>query len=138
MSRRQGLNAELLVQDAFYLLHLTFFAQVHDGDRDTRLAGTSRTSASVGIAFHIIGQAIVDDVGQVVHVQSAGSHIRSNQQLQMTLAELLHHQVTLRLAQFTVQRVGVIAVLYQLVGNLLRFQPSTAEDNAVNHRIEVY
>ena len=55
----------------------------------------------------------------------------------MTLAELLHHQVTLRLTQFTVQRICIVSVLYQLVGNFLRFQTGAAEDNAVNHRVEV-
>ena len=52
-------------------------------------------------------------------------------------AELLHHVVALRLAQFAVQRVGVVAVLYQFVGDLLRLFAGTAEDDAVDVRVEV-
>jgi len=85
----------------------------------------------VGIAFGIIGQAVVDDVCQVVHVQSAGGHVGGHQQLQVAHAELLHHQVALRLRQFAVQGVSVIAFLYQLVGYLLRFLAGAAEDDAV-------
>ena len=77
-------------------------------------------------------------MGQVVYIQTTGSHIGSYQQLQVTLAEFLHHQVTLCLAQFAVQGVGIVAVLYQLVGYLLCFFTGTAEDDTVNLRIKVY
>ena len=106
-------------------------AQVDDGNGGTRLAGTAGTSAAVGIALGIVGQAIVDDVCQVVHVQSAGGHVGGHQQLQVAHAELLHHQVALCLRQFTVQSVGVVAFLYQLVGYLLCLLTGAAEDDAV-------
>ena len=35
------------------------------------------------------------------------------------------------------QRVGVVAVLYQFVGDLLRLFAGTAEDDAVDVRVEV-
>ena len=56
----------------------------------------------------------------------------------MTLAEFLHHKVTLSLAQFAVKRVGTVAVLYQLVCYLLSFDTCTAEYDTVNLRIVVY
>ena len=39
----------------------------------------------------------------------------------------MHHGVTLRLTQFAVQRVGIIAFLHQLVSYFLRFFAGTAE-----------
>ncbi len=101
-SRGERAQGKLLVDDAFYLAHLAFLAQVDDGDGDTRLAGASGTSASVRVALGVVGQTVVDDVRQVVHVQSACGHVGSHQQLEVTLTELLHHQVALRLAQFSV------------------------------------
>ena len=85
----------------------------------------------MSIVLNVIGQTKVYYVSQVVHIQSTGSHIGSNQQLQLTLAELVHGQVTLRLRKVSVQRIGVVAVLHQLVGNLLRLQAGTAENDCV-------
>ena len=76
------------------LLHLT---GVDDRDGGAFLAGTASTSAAVGVVFDILGQAIVDDMCEVVHIQSAGSHISGHEQLCEVLAEFLHRQVTLLL-----------------------------------------
>ena len=74
---------------------------------------------------------------QVVHIKAAGSHVGGHEQLGQVLAELLHGQVTLLLAQVTMQRLGIISVLDQFVGYLLRFQLGTAEDDGKNLRIVV-
>ena len=129
---------KLLADDALYLTHLDALAQVDDGDAGTRLAGSPRASTAMGIALDVVGQAVVDDVCQVVHVQSAGSDIRSHQQLQMAHAELLHHQVTLCLRKLAMQRVGIVALLHQLVGYLLRFFACTTEDDGVDIGIEIH
>ena len=92
----------------------------------------------MGVAFGVVGQAVVDDVGQVVHVQSAGGDIGCHQQLQVADAELLHHGVALRLAQFAVQGVGVVALLHQFVGYLLRLLAGAAEDDGVYLRVVVH
>ena len=76
-------------------------------------------------------------MSQVIHVQSAGSDIGSNQQLNVFNTELLHHIVALRLAQFAMQRIGVVTVLYQFVGNFLCFLTGTAKNDTVDVRIEV-
>ncbi|CCX77823.1 putative uncharacterized protein [Parabacteroides johnsonii CAG:246] len=74
---------------------------------------------------------------QVVHVQAAGSHVSGNQKLYVFDAKLLHYVVALCLAQFAVQRIGVVAILYQFVGDLLRLFAGTAEDDAVDVRVKV-
>ena len=71
-------------------------------------------------------------MGQVIDIQSAGCHIGSDQQLEVLDAELLHHIIPLRLAQLAMQRIGIVAVLDQLVGNLLCLFTGTAEDDAVD------
>ena len=91
------------------------------------------------VAFRIIGQAVVDDVGEVVDVQTACGNVGSHQQLQVAYAEFLHDGIALRrLAQFTVQRVGIVTFLHQFVGNFLSFLAGTAEDDAVYLRIVIY
>ena len=137
LTRRQWTDSEFLIDDTFYLAHSAFFAQIYDSDRNTSLSGTSCTSTTVSVTFSIIWQTVVDNVCQVVHVESARSHVGSNQQLQMTLTELLHHQVTLCLAQLAMQWISVISVLNQLIGYLLCLFTSTTENDTVNLRIEV-
>ena len=88
---------EFLGDDAFYFAHFALLAQVDDGDGGARLSGASGTSAAVSVAFGVVGQAVVDDVRQVVHVQSAGGHVGGHEQLQVADAKLLHHGVALRL-----------------------------------------
>ena len=129
---------EFLVDDTFYLTHLSLLAHIDYGDRDTCLSCTSCTSASVCIAFCIVRQGIVDNVSKIVHVKSACCHVSSYKKLQMTLAEFLHHEVTLGLTQFAVKRVGTVSVLYQLVGYLLSLYSCTAEDDTVYLRIVVH
>ena len=115
-----------------------FFADVDDAERRSLLAGTSRTTRAVSIVLDVVGQSVVDNVCQVIHIQATGSHIRSHQQLNGMLAELLHGQVALLLRQVAVQRLGIIAVLDELVGHLLRFNLRTAEDDGVDAWIIVH
>ena len=58
--------------------------------------------------------------------------------MQVAYAEFLHDGIALRLAQFTVQRVGIVTFLHQFVGNFLSFLAGTAEDDAVYLRIVIY
>ena len=104
----------------------------------TLLASTACTSASVGIVLGIVGQTVVDDMGQVIHVQTACRHVRGHKQLCAVLAELLHGQVALLLGEVAMQGIGIVAVLYQFVGNLLCLHTGTAEDYAVDSGIVVH
>ena len=57
--------------------------------------------------------------------------------MQVADTEFLHDGVALRLAQFAMQRVGIISFLHQLVGNFLCFLAGAAENDAVYLRIIV-
>ena len=123
-----------LFLDGAYLVLLT---SVHNRDAGAFLAGTASTARAVGVVLDIVGQSVVDDMRQVVDVQSAGSHVGSHQQLRQVTAELLHGQVALLLREVAVQGLGIIAVLDELVGYLLRLNLRAAEDNGKDTGIEV-
>ena len=74
---------------------------------------------------------------QIVDVESACRHVRSHEKLHRVLTELLHRQVALLLAQVAVQGLGVVAVLDEFIGNLLRFDLRAAEDDGEDVGIEV-
>ena len=138
LARRQGATLELLLYGLFYDTYLALFADVDYAYARTLLAGTACTSASVGIVLGIIGQTVVDDMRQVVHVQAACRHVRGHKQLCAVLAELLHGQVALLLGEVAMQGIGIVAVLYQFVGNLLCLHSGTTEYDAVDSGIVVH
>ena len=75
---------------------------------------------------------------QIIHIQATSSHIGSDEQLGEVLTEFLHGEVALCLTEVAMQTLGVIAVLDQFVGNLLRFNLRTTEDDGEDARIEIH
>ena len=74
---------------------------------------------------------------QVVHVQSACSHVGCHEQLYPVSAELLHCQVALLLREVAVECIGVVAVADEVVCHLLCLQPCAAEDDGIDAGIEI-
>ena len=90
---------DLLLDGTDFLL----LTGVYDRDGGAFLAGTSCTSTAVGVVFDVLGQSEVDDMGEVVDIQTPCSHIRRHEQLSEVLAEFLHGQVALLLRQVAMQ-----------------------------------
>ena len=129
---------ELLANLLLYLANLELLSGMDDGDGCSLLSGTTGTAASVGVACHIIRQTVVDNVSQIIYVQTTGSHISSHQELNGMVAELLHGEVTLLLTQVAVQCLCIITILNQLIRNILSLQLGAAEDNCKDAWIEIH
>ena len=129
---------ELLANLLLNLANLELLSGMDDRDGCSLLSGTTRTAASVGVASHIIRHTIVDNVSQIIYVQTTGSHIGSHQELNGMVAELLHGEVTLLLTQVAVQRLSIITILNQLICNILSLQLGAAEDNCKDAWIEIH
>ena len=104
---------------------------------DASLVGTSCTSRTVGVYSRVVGQAIVDHMGEVIDIEAACRDIRSHKQLGYMVAEFLHGQIPLGLREIAMQAIGVVAVIDQAVGHFLRLLARAAEDDAVNIRVIV-
>ena len=135
---RQNAVHELLANLLLYLANLELLSGMDDRDGCSLLSGTTGTTASVGVTCHIIRQTIVDNVSQIIYVQTTGSHIGSHQELNGMVAELLHGEVTLLLTQVAVQRLCIITILNQLICNILSLQLGAAEDNCKDAWIEIH
>ena len=129
---------EVLANLLLYLANLELLSGMDDRDRCSLLSGTTGTAASVCVACHIIRQTVVDNVSQIIYVQTTGSHIGSHEELNGMVAELLHGEVTLLLTQVAVQRLCIITILNQLICNILSLQLSAAEDNCKDAWIEIH
>ena len=129
---------ELLTNLLLDVANLELLTAVHDADARTLLAGSTGTARAVGVVLDIVWQSVVNDVRQVIDVQSAGSHVGSHQQLYGMLAELLHGQVALLLREVAMQRLGIVPILDELVGHLLRLYLRAAEDDGEDAGIVVH
>ena len=76
-------------------------------------------------------------MSEVVDVETAGCHVGSHEELRQMAAELLHREVALLLREVAVECLGIVAVVDELVGNLLGLPLCAAEDDAVDFRVEV-
>ena len=129
---------EVLANLLLNLANLELLSGMDDRDGCSLLSGTTGTTASVGVTCHIIRQTVVDNVSQIIYVQTTGSHIGSHQELNGMVAELLHGEVTLLLTQVAVQCLCIITILNQLICNILSLQLGAAEDNCKDAWIEIH
>ena len=67
------------VVDAFNLFELIHFFGMHDGYTNTLVACTTGSAGAMGINFYIIGQFVIDYVGNANYINSTRSYIGSNQ-----------------------------------------------------------
>ena len=134
---RQFSVDKVLANLLFYLSDFPLFLDMYDADRSSFLARTPCSAASVRITFDVIGQSVVDDMSQIVHVKPTGSDVSSYKQLHRMLAKLLHGEITLLLTQVAMQCFGVITVFNKLVGNLLSLYLCATEDNGKDTRMKV-
>ena len=130
-------DLKLLADHAFDDAHFALFAQVNDRNRGTALARTAGTTGTVSVVLHVVGESVVDHVGEFVHIEAARRHVGGHEELRAVVAELLHREVALCLRQIAVQSLGAVAVADEMVGHFLRFETRAAEDDAVDARIVV-
>ena len=83
------------VGDTLDITQTATLTAVTDSDGDTHLTCSCGAPTAVRIALDVIRQTIVDDVGEIVHIQTTSCHVRGDKKLEIADAELLHHVVTL-------------------------------------------
>ena len=128
---------EVCLQRALQLAHFADIALADDAERDPRTPSARRTAATVGVALGFARQIEVDHVRNVLHVDAARRHIGGDEQLQCAAAVARHHTVALLLAEVAVDRVGVVTVLHQVLGEFLRFVLGAAKNDGEEIRCGV-
>ena len=117
---------------------LELLTAVDDADARAFLAGTTCTTRAMGVILDIVRQPEVDDMRQVIHVETTCRHIRCHQQLRQVLTELLHRKVTLLLTQITMQRLSIITIPNQFIGYLLCLYLRPTEDDGKDLGIVIH
>ena len=108
-SGRQLTALDFSLDSALNQLQLTELTRSNEGHSYAGVACTAGTADAVNVAFRILRNIKVDNVGNIVNVDTAGSNVGGNQHINSALAEFLHNTVTLVLAQVTMQALSHVA-----------------------------
>ena len=92
---------------------------------------------AVHIGLMVLGNVVVDDMGDVVDIDAPGSHIRSHQGVDASVTELLHDPVTLYLGKVTVEAAGQIAAGFQRSRQVIHCPLGAAEDDELARLLNV-
>src|SRR6185437_992013 len=93
--------------------------RIAERDRDAACAGTRGAADAVNIAFGHVRQLEIDDMRHVVDVDTARGDIGGHQHARTTGAEVLQRPLAGALRFVAVDRIGSMAGLFDLIGNLV-------------------
>ena len=94
-------------------------------------------SDAVDVAVGVLRQRVVDDVGQVAHVDAPGGHVGSHQDIDRAVAEFAEYLLALRLRHVAVQHLGCVAARRQARGGFVGADLGAGEDDAVEFGFDV-
>ena len=116
LQARHHFGLDGLAGIGFDVKNLAAVAHFGKGNCQAIAPGAARAANAVGVILGLHRQAEVKHVGNGGHVNTARSHVGSDQNLHMALAQRHQAAVAQTLAQGAVQGHGVKAVLLQVVG----------------------
>src|SRR5690554_4367999 len=129
--------AHLLAGGLLDPARLAAFAEAHEGDRDTGTPGPAGTADAVGVGLGVLGQVVVEDVGDARHVEAAGGHVGGDQHVDLAALEALDGA----LAQALVQVAGEAGHVDAAGGELLHQGgaggPGAHEDDGGIYRLHL-
>jgi hypothetical protein len=133
---------KLLLPDiAFYdtleELELSIFSRGHKGDRYAHVPGPARTADPVDVGIGIVGKGVVDNMGQVVDIDTPGRHIRGNEDVDPALSETVQDELPLGLGDVSVKGFRIIAPFGKTARQLVDVHLGSAEDEAVEALLNI-
>ncbi len=113
--RQFHLGDDLLGQ-RFHLTQAALLTRRNQCDGDARLASASRAPNTMDVHFGVIGQVIIEDVRNIVDVQTTRGDIGCDQHLQLVATETFQHTFAGILIQVTVDGFGWDSAHDEFVG----------------------
>ena len=102
-------------------------ARLGQGNRRAAAARPSGAADAVQVDFRRRRHVVVDDVGEVLDVESAGGDIGRNQQVGLLRPEQAHDAIALTLNHSAVQRFGLVSVRMERLDERIDLEPGAAE-----------
>ena len=97
--------------DSLDLADLVDLPAIGKSEGSALSAGTTGSADTVHIVLDILRNIVIDDSFHIIHINTSGCHIRSDQNTGSTVTETLHDRITLRLGQVSMQSFRLEALL---------------------------
>ena len=123
------LGFEVLLQSARDHVPARNVVPVDECDRDAGAAGTTSAAHPVNVGAFVIRALVVDDVGDILNVEAAGSDIGGDQNVGFAGAEVLQSALSRLLVEISVQRTGVETAIRELFGQTVGGALGFGEDD---------
>ena len=104
---------------------------VDEGHGDAGLAGAAGTAGAVQVGVVVVGDGVVDHVGDVVDVDAACGDIRGDEDVLLAGLERGHGALALLLVEVAVHGGGVEAAVVELLDELGRRALGAREDDGL-------
>ena len=114
--RRHLVDGDRRAGDLLDRLQHPVLARLGQRDGDALPPGAADPADPVHVELRRRRDVVVDDVGQLLDVQTAGGDVGGDEQVRRPAAEPAHHPVALLLAHAAVQRLGAIAAAVEGLG----------------------
>ena len=124
---RDRLRLDLRLTVALDLFEFVDFLAFDETERASGSSGTTCTADTVYIIFIVLRQIIVKYCLDIVNIDSARCHIRSDQNIASSASETLHHTVSLLLLHVSVNAFRCVASSLQFRSKLIDHTLRVAE-----------
>ena len=104
---------------------------IHEGHGDACFARAAGAAHAVQIRFVVFGDGVVDHVGHVIHIDSAGCHVGGNQHIVLAGFESSHGALTSVLAQIPVDGTCGEPAVGEFLLETCRLTLGAGEDNGL-------
>ena len=111
-------------------VQLSHFTGRYERDGRACLAGAARTADTMDIAAGVKGQVVVENVRDIVNIQTTGGHVGGDENVDFAAAEGRHDAGALSLLHVAVEAVDIVASGGQKDVQRIRFFLRAAEDHA--------
>ena len=92
------------------------FASGNESNCLAPFPGAPGAADAMDVILAVVGQVVVKDNFNVVHVEAAGGNVRGDEELDLAFAETAHDPFAHRLGHIAVEFVGPIAARDQVLG----------------------
>ena len=114
--------------DSLDLADLTDLPTVGKGKGSALSSGTAGSADTVHIVLDILRNIVINDSFHIIHINTSGCHIRSDQNAGSAVTETVHGHITLRLGQIAMQPFCLEALLLQQIRQFVHLFLRITED----------
>ena len=135
--RRHLQDLDPLAREALDVLQHPVLARLGERDGHALAAGPADAADAVDVRLGGRGHVVVDDVGELVDVESARGDVGRDQEVGRPRPQAPHHPVPLLLRHAAVQGLRAVAAAVERVGELIHLDPRAAEHDRRRRRLHV-